>query len=372
MTQQGPETHYIERMLRLLAEQAQEHAIFLMDSTGRIVWYSKGAQRLFSLDQGQVIGEKLDVIFTPDDRERGIAELERTIAHSDAVAEDDRWHMRSDGSRFWSSGAQVMLRDDRGQVVGFGKILRDRTDIKEQLESLRNSLAETQVRNERMDAAITRISHELRNVYAGIHMGIRLIGRNADDPSRVASLMQEQLQIVERLTEDLIDAKRLSSNKVSLTLRDVLVQELLQEVCAQLEERCREKSLQLQLLSPAAPIRVNADEVRLHQIFTNLLDNAIKYTPPGGRIWIKATLEDRDAVIHVEDTGRGIPPEMLTHIFELFTQVDPETSGGGLGVGLALVHELVRLHDGSIQATSKGPGMGSEFSVRLPLADPGT
>jgi signal transduction histidine kinase len=108
---------------------------------------------------------------------------------------------------------------------------------------------------------------------------------------------------------------------------------------------------------------------RLHQIFSNLIGNAVKYTPPGGRIWVKATIEDQDAVIHVEDTGRGIPPEMLTRIFELFTQVDGNANGG-LGIGLALVHEFVQLHGGSVQAVSKGIGLGSEFAVRLPMAAP--
>ena len=121
-----------------------------------------------------------------------------------------------------------------------------------------------------------------------------------------------------------------------------------------------------QLLAPAADVIVSGDRQRLQQVFGNLVDNAIKYTPPDGRIWIKLTTEDKFAVVHVEDTGVGIPHDMLHHIFELFTQVDPQRSTG-LGVGLALVRELVVLHGGSVQAISKGINEGSEFSVRLPL-----
>ncbi len=115
---------------------------------------------------------------------------------------------------------------------------------------------------------------------------------------------------------------------------------------------------------------MQADPARLFQVFTNLIENAIKYTPPRGRIWVKATFDDRDAVVHVEDTGKGIASDMLPRVFEMFTQVDAEVSGGGLGIGLALVSELVRLHGGSVQAVSLGLGRGSEFTVRLPLQDP--
>lgn len=115
---------------------------------------------------------------------------------------------------------------------------------------------------------------------------------------------------------------------------------------------------------------IAADPTRLCQVFTNLIDNAIKYTPPQGRIWIKVTFDDRDAVIHVEDTGKGIPPEMLPRIFDMFTQVDPDCSGDGLNIGLARVSDLVQLHGGSAQAVSMGLDLGSEFTVRLPLLSP--
>jgi two-component system CheB/CheR fusion protein len=148
------------------------------------------------------------------------------------------------------------------------------------------------------------------------------------------------------------------------------VQQALTDALEHLRSRAEAKSQLLQLLTAAAPIIVLADPPRLFQIFTNLIENAIKYTPPRGRIWVKATFDDRDAIVHVEDTGKGIAPEMLPRIFDMFTQVDAEGSGGGLGIGLALVRELVRLHGGSVQAVSLGLGMGSEFTVRLPLQNP--
>jgi signal transduction histidine kinase len=115
---------------------------------------------------------------------------------------------------------------------------------------------------------------------------------------------------------------------------------------------------------------VDADPSRLEQVFVNLVNNSAKYTPEGGRIWIKGTIEGDEAVVHIEDTGIGIPHEMLPRIFELFTHVESslEQSQGGLGIGLSVVKELVTLHGGSVQVSSDGPGKGSVFSVRLPLS----
>ncbi len=362
--------HDINETLRLLIDQAYEHAVFLIDPAGRITWCSTGAQRLFNASADFLLGKELSSIFTETDRRIGIDELELAIAGTSAISEDDRWHVRPDGSKFWSSGALVSIRDDEGRLIGYGKILRDRTDAKEASELMSNSLETLRSSNESKDLAITKVSHELRNVFAGIKMGLQLIRTRGSGQldAGIADLMQQQLEIVQRLTEDLLDAKRLSTAKVTLTLTELTLQQIVQDVVLQLQARFEEKSLKVQLLGPSGAITILGDRVRLAQIFSNLVDNAIKYTPSGGNIWIKITQEDAHAVVHVQDNGRGIPPEMLSEIFKVFTQVDPQVSNRGLGLGLALVHELVQLHGGSVQATSSGVGMGSEFSVRLPLA----
>ena len=371
MTLAGDETpDSIDRMLRLLAEQARHHAVLLTDCEGVVLWWSHGAERVFRMSRQQAIGMHLSSIFTPEDRQAGIDELERAIANSDAVSQDDRWHLRADGSRFWSSGAMVALRNEQGEVIGYGKILRDRTDMKEQLAVLGNKLDQAEWRNNAKDLAITKIAHELRNVFAGIETGLQLVFKHREtrDPSEMLDLMRQQLELLQQLTEDLLEVQRLHAGKVALTRRPVMIQSLLQALVDQFASRCKEKGVQVECLAPAIPVRVAGDAVRLHQVFANLLDNAIKYSNDGGRIWIKTTIEDQEAVIHVEDEGRGIPPEMLTDIFVLFTQLDSNSSNRGLGIGLALVHELVQLHGGSVQATSRGVGSGSEFTVRLPLA----
>jgi two-component system CheB/CheR fusion protein len=124
------------------------------------------------------------------------------------------------------------------------------------------------------------------------------------------------------------------------------------------------------MILPSGPIVVEGDASRLQQVFLNLVNNAVKYTPEGGRIWVKATVEGREAAVDVEDTGVGISAEMLPRIFELFTQEEESRyrSDGGLGIGLSLVKSLVTLHEGTVQVRSAGKGKGSQFTVRLPLA----
>jgi PAS domain S-box-containing protein len=359
-----------DELLRLLVDSALEHAVLLLDREGRVTWWSKGAERVFSVSREQAIGMSVTEIFTPLDQRSGIAELERAIAGADAISEDDRWHLRADGGRFWASGAVITLRGPTGEVLGFGKIVRDRTDVKEQIVALQSQLEQARQSDTTKDRVIAKVAHELRNLFAGLNSGLQVMRSHAGDEQRqqqVMALMQQQLQIVRSLTEDLLDAQRFRAGKATLTVEQTVLQRVLNDALEHLRSRAAAKSQLLQLLAPAAPIVVLADPARLFQIFTNLIENAVKYTPPRGRIWVKATFDDRDAIVHVEDTGKGMAPELLPRVFDMFTQADTATSGGGLGIGLALVHELVRLHGGSVQAVSLGLGRGSEFTVRLPL-----
>lgn len=366
-----PDDAQVTRLLRRLVEQADEHAFILITPTGEIMWCNRGAELILAVRREDFIGQPSSEIFTDEDRAAGLDGLELAIARADATAEDDRWHIRADGSRFWSSGALLPIKDEAGALLGFGKILRDRTDKKTLVELLERQAENARRSDHDKDRALTQLSHELRNVIGGMRGAIDLLEHSLDDEQRrlkFQNLMKRQLEVVERLTQDLLDAKRAGSGKIALKLERVVLQHEVRELIASLERRLLAHRVTVQLLAPPADLVVNADRVRLHQIVGNLLDNAIKYTPAEGRIWVKLNADDKAALIHIEDTGRGIPSEMLTSIFELFTQLDAEGSSGGLGVGLALVRELVSLHGGSVQAASRGLGQGSQFTVRLPLA----
>jgi two-component system CheB/CheR fusion protein len=182
-----------------------------------------------------------------DRRTVGTPDLEQAIARADAISEDDRWHLRANGSRFWASGALITLRDPEGEVLGFGKILRDRTDIKEQLTLLQSQVEAVQ----RADAAkahvISKVTHELRNLFAGIDAGLRLMHSNQSNKARqeqVIELMQQQLQVIRSLTDELHDAQRVKAGKVALAIQPTDVQRLLQSVwnmCARTRSRSRKQ-----------------------------------------------------------------------------------------------------------------------------------
>ena len=181
-----------------------------------------------------------------------------------------------------------------------------------------------------------------------------------------------QVAVMARLIDDLLDASRINSNKLDIHKRRIDLAEVLEravECSGPLIQQCGHE---LTVCPPPRPVLLDADPVRLAQVVSNLLNNAAKYTKPGGHIWLAAESLGDDAVISVRDNGAGIPGDMLARVFDMFTQVNGsrEKSQGGLGIGLTLVRRLVEMHDGSVEAHSGGTDEGSEFVVRLPLPAP--
>ena len=362
----------VERLLRRLAECTQEHAIMLLDREGRITWWNNGAERIFGLAQSEAIGQPVSRLFTREEVQQGLPEHEMTVAREDSNAEDDRWMKRQDGSRFWATGLMVALRDPDGRLLGYGKILRSRSDLWEQIETLRNQVEDLDASSRRKDVFLSTLSHELRNPLAPLSNAVDLIRMAApaapglDYPLQV---IERQVDSLRRLVDDLLDLSRIGAGKIDLKKEPIALQEIVRRAMETAGPFLRGRNHQIEELLPPAPMVVEADPDRLVQVFVNLLNNAGKFTPEGGSIWIKGTVEDQEAVIHIKDTGVGIPPELMPRLFELFTQAESSRmrSEGGLGIGLSLVKNLVTLHGGSVQAKSDGPSKGSEFTVRLPL-----
>ena len=362
-----------ERLLALLAGQSREHAILFIAPDGRVSWWSAGAEHVFGYRAEEIVGELADRLFTPEDVARGIPRQEQEIALRGDAAEDDRWQQRADGSRFWASGLVMALRDEAGRHLGFGKILRDRTDVKEQIETLRNRAAELEDAAQRKDAFIATLSHELRNPLAPLANAVQLIRLSAQmggDVEYAVKVIERQMAVLQRLVDDTLDLSRVGAGKVELRREPLALGGLLREAVESCRAAIDKRDHRVDVVLPDAEIGIEGDPQRLHQVFVNLITNAAKYTPPGGRIWVKGTIEGDEAVARIEDNGVGIPQEMLPGIFELFTQVGTtrRQAEGGLGIGLALVKNLVTLHGGSVQVKSSGPGKGSEFAVRLPLS----
>ncbi|HEX6440312.1 MAG TPA: PAS domain-containing sensor histidine kinase [Candidatus Binatia bacterium] len=364
------DTARINQLLGLMAQQSKEHAFVLLDANARVLWWSPGAGYIFDRSSSEMVGEPLGILFTPEDRDRGIPDQEIQLAVNFGKAEDDRWQLRRDGSRFWATGILLALRDQHQNLVGFAKILRNRTDLREQVEALRNQVQALTGANQRKDNFLATFSHELRNPMASICTAVELISRTASrnaDLEGSLKLIEEQLEFVRRMLDDLLDVTRISTGKVRLNMRPLVLQELIGRAVEAARPRIEERDQRIQVIGPSSSIVLQADPDRLQQVFSNLLSNAVKYTPERGAICVEVTIEADEAVVRVSDTGVGIPHDMLPRIFELFTQVETQLSYGGLGIGLALVKDFVALHGGSVQVRSEGVGKGSEFMVRLPL-----
>jgi PAS domain S-box-containing protein len=226
----------------------------------------------------------------------------------------------------------------------------------------------------RKDEFLATLAHELRNPLAPIRTGLHLLRITApgsESAEQARAMMERQLTHLIRLVDDLLEVSRISRGKIDLRRSPV---ELAAVVLSAVEttrpaiEAARHK---LEISLPAQPLTVDADFVRLAQVLANLLNNAAKYTDPGGRIALSVRGEGADAVISVRDNGLGIPAELLPRVFDMFAQVDRtlDRAQGGLGIGLALAKSLVEMHAGTIHAESAGPGQGSEFIVRLPATE---
>jgi PAS domain S-box-containing protein len=365
----------IEALLRLLLSQAEEHAIIFLDTKGCIVGWLAGAESVFGYTADEIVNTPFSALFTPEDLEKGVPQFELDVANANCPAEDDRWMLRKDGLRFWATGVLTPLRSADASLVGYAKILRNRTDLKQQLESLENRLSKLQKAAHRQKAFIGTLAHELRNPLGSISNALELlnISGNRDEQCVFArSVIRRQLDFMQRLIDDLMEITRIDAGKVQLTRRVVALQDILTAATETCRPQIDLRTHNLKIIATAAPMIIDADPSRLQQVFVNLIQNAAKYTHYGGHIWVKLFLEGREAVVKIEDDGIGISAEMLPEIFELFTQAefrgdDPNT---GLGIGLSVVKDLVTLHGGTVQVRSDGIGKGSEFTVRLPLAGP--
>ncbi len=359
-------------LIALLVAQCADHAIVLLDAAGRVTAWLGAARHIFGYEASEIQGQPLDRLFTPEDRARGVPAHELEVARATGWADDDRWQLRKNGSRVWVSGSVTALTDAAGAIVGFGKIMRDRTDVRARIDTLESRIRAVAGADERMKVFVATLAHELRNPLSPLVNALEVVRRSGaitHPLARPLEIMERQVGHIRRLVDDLLDMTRLNQGKMQIArvpvdLRDILTTAA--DVWRPLAER-RQQTLRV-LLVPS-PMVVDGDADRLRQVFVNLLSNAIKYTPAGGHIWVQATIDDAEAVVRVQDDGVGIAPEMLPRIFELFTQEESSRgmAAGGLGLGLPLVRELVALHGGSVQVRSEGKDKGTEFTVRLPV-----
>jgi signal transduction histidine kinase len=229
---------------------------------------------------------------------------------------------------------------------------------------------EVQSANRQKNEFLSMLAHELRNPLAPILNATVLLGQPDLDPARIKwvhGILDRQLTHLIRLVDDLLDISRITLGKIRLTFGVIDLRAVMEQAVEAVQPLLNQLGHEFDLDLPVQPVYVSGDKARLVQVFINLLNNAAKYTEPGGRIWLSVQQRDGTVVVRVRDTGIGISPELLPAVFDLFTQASRslDRSQGGLGVGLTLVRQLVEMHGGSVQAFSEGLGRGSEFVVRL-------
>jgi two-component system CheB/CheR fusion protein len=374
-----------EERLRLVVENAREYAIFSMDLERRITVWNSGAQRLLGYTGAEALGQLADVIFSEEDRAAGAPEHEMKVALAEGRASDDRFHRRKDGSRFWASGAMMLMRDAQGRAVGFVKILRDQTAVQVTQQALENSRAELQRaldENEQArtelkaaDAAKDRflavLSHELRNPLASITSSAALLHMPelpAKHRESAAEVVKRQAAAMKAMLDDLLDVSRLKLGRLELQREPVKLSQAVHSALELTRPLLEAAGHKLKVDLPSTDIELEADPLRLGQVLSNLLTNAIKYTSSAGTITLRARLDGSQVEISVADTGVGMEPAQIERMFDMFAQAESVANRkhGGLGIGLALVKNIVELHGGRVEATSRGPGKGSEFRVRFP------
>ncbi len=315
----------------------------------------RGAQPLYRIQRG---GRDLQ----PDE-----LPMQYSIAHRTPVRNEIEI-VRANGTVLYVQNDVEPLYDTQGEIYGCVSVCVDLTARKLAEAALRDA-------DRRKDEFLATLSHELRNPLAPIRTALELmrIARgDADLVEKARATMERQLMHLVRITDDLLDVSRITQNKVELRRERIDLRSVLHSAVEATRPLIDAQAQSLSLELPRSAIWVDADFTRLSQVFSNLLNNATKYTERGGEITVSAhaPAEEGTAAVVVADTGQGIPAAMLTRIFDMFTQVQEfrDRTQGGLGIGLTLAKRLIELHGGVIEARSEGAGLGSTFTVRIPLA----
>jgi PAS domain S-box-containing protein len=353
--------------------ETSDDAIISKTLDGVIRSWNAGAERVFGYRADEIVGRHVSMIIPPErlsEEDKIISELKegRRVDHFETV------RRRGDGKLIEVSITVSPIMDADGKVVGASKIARDITERKRMETELRQLAATLSEADRRKNEFLAMLAHELRNPLAPITNAAAMLKLAPQDVSLVqtaTAMIERQVAQLARLVDDLLDMSRITSGKIELRRELVDLRSVVDQAVQANQVTYQSFNHQLTVAVPQAPVMVNADPIRTAQIVGNLLNNASKFTSPGGRI--KLTLQSKDGVAElcVRDNGIGILPDKLAEVFGMFVQVDTSLhrSHDGLGIGLTLVKNLVEMHGGKISAHSDGLGKGSEFVIRLPLAN---
>ena len=368
-----------EEKFRLLVEAVKDYAVFVLDPKGHVASWNPGAERINGYRAEEILGSHFSRFYPKADVDAGKPARELVIAAEEGRYQEEGWRVRKDGTQFWASVTITPVLDAQETLRGFAKVTQDLTGRRQaeeqRLQLLREQAAraEAEKTNQLKDEFLAVLSHELRTPLNAIVGWAHLLRESRRlDHTQVArglEAIDRNAAIQTQIVSDVLDISRMTSGKLRLSPRRIDPGEVVQAAMDTVRPAAEAKGIALDAVLPEKPEFVYADADRLQQVVWNILQNAVKFTPAGGRVEARLARRDSHVAIAVSDTGAGIKADFLPHVFESFRQADSSISRrhGGLGLGLAIVKQIVELHGGRVEAESEGEGRGTTVTVRLPL-----
>ena len=366
----------IEAVLAAIVASSDD-AIIGKTLDGQIRTWNAGAERVFGYTAEEAIGRSITMLMPPE-RLHEEAIIVETLRRGDRIDHYETERVRKDGRRVNISLSVSPIRDATGTIVGAAKIARDVT-LRKTLEAQREEiLAKEQAArqlaeqaNKAKDAFLAMVSHELRSPLSPILAWVRMLQQGVLDKAktqRALATIERSARAQAQLVDDLLDISRIVFGKLRLQVGTVNLDAVTTAAVEIGRPTAEAKGIRLDVLLDEEPVSISGDSERLQQVVWNLVSNAIKFTARGGQIRVTLKRLETDVELSVRDTGRGIAPDFLPHLFEWFQQADTGATRayGGLGLGLAIVRHIVELHGGTVSAESEGDGKGAAFTVRLP------
>ena len=360
-----------EEQFHILVDSVEEYAIYMLDSTGNVMTWNSGAQRIKQYNAEEIIGKNFACFYTAEDVAAEKPQHNLREAARRGSIRDQGPRVRKDGSIFQAEIVLTALRDSSGNVRGYSKVTRDITDQIRSREFEAEKIAAEKA-SKAKDDFLAALSHELRTPLTPALAAANYLASNA---SKVPAEFAEDLEIIKRnvrlqarLIDDLLDLTRITRGKLQLHLEPVDANAVVRDAIEIANSAILSKKLSVSTELGAEKHHIRGDSIRLQQIFWNLINNAVKFTPSGGQIAVR-TYNDNAGHFRFEitDNGIGIERERLASIFTPFEQADPSVSRqfGGLGLGLAISKHLIDLHHGRIEAESRGRSFGTTFKITL-------
>lgn len=359
-----------EEQFRLLIDRVEEYAIYLLDPTGRIMSWNHGAEKIKQFSASEIIGKNFACFYTAEDVAAGRPQHNLEVAAELGHTRDQGLRVRKDGSTFPADVVITALRDESGQLRGFSKVTRDLSDQMRTREIEAERLAAIKA-NEAKDEFLAKLSHELRTPLTPALAAASLMTENlAELPEKFSEevhIIHRNVQLEARLIDDLLDLTRISSGKIHLHQQRVDGHAVARDALAIAQSDTHRKRLVVSTDWAATEHFLWADPVRIEQVFWNLINNAVKFTPPEGELRLQTWNSDDHFHFAITDTGIGIPIDKQASLFMAFEQGERGTTRqfGGLGLGLAICKNLVELHGGSISISSRGRSYGTTARVTL-------